>query len=70
MTKKEKEIIEEILHTAMNNPGGYYEEWEFDEEDESPVDICILNASIIIRRCRKLLGIVVKEEEDKSITPP
>ena len=56
MTKKEIEIIKEILHITENNPAGYYEEEDdWDEFDESPEDMTVLNASIIRKRCLELL---------------
>lgn len=58
MTKKEREIVKDILYISENNPGGYYgDDDEFDELDEYPDDVTVVNATMIRRRCQILLKV-------------
>jgi hypothetical protein len=63
MTKKEREIVEEILYIAENNPAGFIDIDEFEDDDESPDDMTIYNASYIRKLCLELLR--KKNEENQ-----
>jgi len=56
MNKKEKQIIKEILNIIENNPAGFYEDDEFDEDDNSPEDSFVFDATCIRKKCLCLLN--------------
>jgi hypothetical protein len=49
-------LLNEIKQIAKSNPGGYVD--EPDESDNSPEDTTVLYASMIVKRCNMVIGLL------------